>query len=111
MIKTVTLLKRRPDLTPEEFHRYWRDVHAPLMLAVPGCVRYIQGRPVPGYRDADIDGVAEVWYSDEHAMLAAFRTPQYAALIADEVHFMAAQTDNLIFLTLHEDVLRDARGA
>jgi len=100
MIKTVTLLKRRPDLTPEEFHRYWRDVHAPLMLAVPGCVRYIQGRPVPGYRDADIDGVAEVWYSDEHAMLAAFRTP----------HFMAAQTDNLIFLTVHEDVLRDARG-
>lgn len=107
-MKTVTLLKRRPDLTTEEFHRYWRDVHAPLMLAVPGCVRYIQGRPVPGYRDAGVDGVAEVWYPDEQTMLAAFRTPQYAALIADEVNFMAVQTDHLIFLTVQEDVLREA---
>ena len=29
MIKLTFCLRRRPDLSAEEFHRYWRDEHGP----------------------------------------------------------------------------------
>ena len=31
MIKLVFSLRRRPDLTRDEFQAYWRDRHAPLV--------------------------------------------------------------------------------
>jgi hypothetical protein len=31
MIKMVFCLKRRPDLTREQFQRYWREEHEPLV--------------------------------------------------------------------------------
>ena len=31
VIKLTLCLRRKPDLTVEEFQRYWREVHAPLV--------------------------------------------------------------------------------
>ena len=30
MVKTIWFLKRRSDMSPADFHRYWRDKHGPL---------------------------------------------------------------------------------
>jgi len=30
MLKLVYCISRRPDLTPEEFRRYWHEVHGPI---------------------------------------------------------------------------------
>jgi hypothetical protein len=30
MIKLVFVIRRREDLSPEEFHRYWLEEHGPL---------------------------------------------------------------------------------
>jgi uncharacterized protein (TIGR02118 family) len=104
VIKTVTVLHRRPDLTSEQFHAHWRDHHAPLVLAIPGVRRYVQGRPVAlDQVPADCDGIAEVWYDDEESMRDAFATPEYAALIDDERHFMARTTSELVFVCVRED--------
>jgi hypothetical protein len=42
MIKSISLLTRKRDLTHEEFLRHWVEVHAPLAHGVPGLLRYVQ---------------------------------------------------------------------
>ena len=104
MIKTVTLLTRREDLTSEQFHRHWKDVHAPLVLAMPRVRRYVQCRPleVPG-REAPCDGIAEVWYDTVEDFLATAESPEYARLLADEKNFMGASTRASVFVIVEED--------
>jgi hypothetical protein len=44
-MKIIYCLRRLPELTPEEFRRYWFDVHGPLVRAdqhVLRIARYIQ---------------------------------------------------------------------
>ena len=104
MIKTVTLLTRRADLTSEDFHRHWKEVHAPLVLAMPRVRRYVQCRPleVPG-RAAPCDGVAEVWYDSVEDFLATAASEEYARLLADEKNFMGARTQDSVFVIVEED--------
>lgn len=104
MIKTVTLLTRRADLTREQFHQHWKNVHAPLVLAMPKVRRYVQCRPleVPG-RQAPCDGVAEVWYDSVEDFLATADSPEYARLLADEKNFMGAETRESVFVIVEED--------
>lgn len=67
MIKIVTLLKRRPDLTPEEFQRHWRERHGPLAAQGAGLRRYVQSHALlQGYRKGDLlyDGIEEMWFDD-----------------------------------------------
>ena len=63
MIKSVTLLTRKPGLTHEQFMRHWVEIHAPLALRVPGIRRYVQThlleertRPDIPSSDFEIDG-------------------------------------------------------
>lgn len=104
MIKTVTVLTRRSDLTSEQFHEHWKNVHAPLVLAMPMVRRYVQCRPldVPG-RPAPCDGVAEVWYDSVEDFLATAESPEYATLLADEKNFMGAKTQDSVFVIVEED--------
>lgn len=112
MIKTVTLLQRRPDLSPEEFQRHWRAVHAPLVLKLPGILKYVQGRPVSSghkLQSTGYDGVAEVWYESLAAMQTTLASPEYQQLLADEPNFMAGSTQEAIFLVVEEDqIVEDA---
>ncbi len=41
MIKLIAFLKRRSDLTSEEFHEHWRNVHGPLIATTPDVARHI----------------------------------------------------------------------
>ena len=106
MIKTITLLKRRPDLNPEEFHRYWRDVHANLVLQLPGVRQYVQSRPVfiPG-KEPRFDGVAEVWYDDLASLRATIDSEACKQLLADEMNFMGPSTRESIFLIVEEHTI------
>src|SRR6478609_9173579 len=93
MITNLTMFKRRPDLSPEAFHTYWRDVHGPLGARVPGVRRYVQHHAVSNLyaagREPVYDGVAQTWFDDLAAMRAAAGTELLAAVVADQTHFMA----------------------
>lgn len=106
MIKLTYCLRRRWDLSAEEFSNYWRDVHAPLVAAraeVLGIRRYVQVRTAdaPELHAAfqarndgsppPFDGIAELWFDS----LEQFQSPstpeaQQAAaeLLADERNFI-----------------------
>jgi uncharacterized protein (TIGR02118 family) len=106
MVKLVFCLRRRPELSAEEFHRYWREEHAPLVrAALPalGAVRYVQVRTVADERlnaalrrprggPEPFDGIAEVWWPDRATFDASPATPEAREaalrLIEDERRFI-----------------------
>jgi uncharacterized protein (TIGR02118 family) len=107
MLKLIYCVKRRPELTREEFDRHWIEHHAPLVRAqreLLGIRRYIQTVPLAnpeaqrglqasrGTEAVDFDGCAEVWYDDWETHLAARKTPEgvraLQLLIEDERRFI-----------------------
>jgi uncharacterized protein (TIGR02118 family) len=95
MIKLLSLLTRKDDITHEEFVRYWYDVHAPLALAVPGIRRYVQShitdiRSRPDIPDTgvEVDGIAELWYDDLASFEQAAATPEMKRLTDDGALFI-----------------------
>lgn len=105
MIKFVMCITRHPDMTREQFRDYWENSHGPFFMqnaAVMGASRYRQcytlDSPVnAGLRDsrglmAEFDGVAEVWFDSEAALLEAMSSPEglelAAALQQDENNFI-----------------------
>jgi len=95
MIKSLSLLVRKPHLTHDQFMKHWVDVHAPLARAVPGVRRYVQThilearkRPDVPDLDVEIDGIAELWYDDREAMARAIASPEGKALYADGAKFI-----------------------
>lgn len=107
MLKVMYSVRRRSELTREEFDRYWIEHHAPLVRAhqdLLGIRRYIQTVPLAnpeaqralrasrGAEAVDYDGLTEVWYDDLETHLAVRKTPEGARavqrLIEDERRFI-----------------------
>ncbi len=105
MIKLTFVVRRRSDVEAEEFHRYWRDEHGPLVRSYTDALairRYVQVHRIDtpandalrASRDADepYDGVAELWWDDLDALAAATSTPEGVAagraLLEDERRFI-----------------------
>jgi uncharacterized protein (TIGR02118 family) len=105
MTKLVFCLRRLPELTREEFQRYWSEVHAPLVrahAATLGIRRYVQTHTLPDETNAWLresrggpepyDGVAELWWDSLEALVDAIATPEGRAaglaLLEDERRFI-----------------------
>jgi uncharacterized protein (TIGR02118 family) len=89
MIKFIGVIVRRPDLSHDQAARHWREVHGPLALELPGLRQYIQNHTVVRpRRDPPILGFAEVWFDDDDARRAAFRSEAGRKVLADEANFI-----------------------
>ena len=125
MVKLVFCLRRRPELTREEFQRIWLDEHGPLVrrhAEAIGMRRYVQSHtrdsalnPVlAGSRGAPepYDGVAELWFDSEEALVAAATSPEGTAagaeLHADEQRFIDHAQSPIFLVAEHELVGGDA---
>jgi len=112
MIKLVFCLRRRAELTREEFQRYWRDEHAPLVRKhkdALGILRYVQvhtdyGPMTDALRKSrgggePYDGVAELWYESIEAMQASGANPDVRAagreLYEDEKTFIDLENSTI----------------
>jgi uncharacterized protein (TIGR02118 family) len=123
MIKLTFALRRLPRLSREEFQRYWREVHAPLVQKHATALRirrYVQlhtestelnsalqtsrGGP-EGY-----DGVAELWWDSLEDVAAATASPAGQAagreLLEDERRFIDLARSPLFFGREHAFVER-----
>ena len=95
MIKSISLLTRKPEITHEQFVKHWLEIHAPLALAVPELRRYVQShivdertRPDIPTTEVAVDGIAELWYDDRAAMERAVASPEAKRLHADGALFI-----------------------
>jgi len=106
MIKLVYCITRRPGLSPEEFSRYWEQVHGPIGRRIPGLRRLVQSHAVAhpaGFPPADFDGVAELWFDDLAAVAAARRSPEWRASTEDEANFIDPAR-RAFFLTVEREI-------
>lgn len=115
MVKLTYVIRRRSDVAPEAFRRYWLERHGPLVrrhAAALGAVRYVQSHTLetplnealrasrgaaPAY-----DGITEVWWDSTQALEAGLATPEgrdaARALLEDEATFIDFAASSL-FLT------------
>jgi uncharacterized protein (TIGR02118 family) len=90
MIKVVVLLHRRPDLSVDQFRKYWHEAHRPLLERLPGLRRLVLNDVLPGPDGAQpaCDGISEDWFDTVEAMQMAFASPEAQAVTADVVNFL-----------------------
>jgi uncharacterized protein (TIGR02118 family) len=106
MIKLVFTLRRREGMTREEFQRYWREEHAPLVKRHADTLRirrYVQTHAretglddffasTRGGQPSVYDGVAELWWDSVEDLVSASATEAgeaaAAELLEDERRFI-----------------------
>jgi uncharacterized protein (TIGR02118 family) len=116
MVKMFYFLKRRADMSPAEFHRYWREHHGPLFcesaIARRYCVRYEQNHAPPENADVggdEFDGVSVMWFrsvDDVRAMRAdaEFRD----VVVADGTNFLDTAATKLLIAVADESFVFDS---
>ena len=100
MVKFTILLKRKPDLSHEQFVDHHRNRHAALFMSMPVVKahvrRYVQQHALPvelpGLPPAKYDGVTELWFDDAAGIAAVFSDDEYMRTI---------RPDEAAFLDLH----------
>jgi uncharacterized protein (TIGR02118 family) len=91
MIKVVYCITKKVGLTDAEFFHYWENVHGPIGARIPRLRKLVQSHrvTVPGEgKRHEYDGMAELWFDDMEALLAARQSPEWSASTADEVNFI-----------------------
>ena len=119
MIKLVFCLRRRSELTPAEFRRYWRSEHAELVKQHGAALRirrYAQSHTVGddrvavslAVRGSDIepyDGVAELWWDSVEDLIEAGSTKEGRAagraLLDDERTFIDLANSPIFYSEEH----------
>lgn len=85
MIKRISFIRRRADLSAAAFYAHWTGPHAAIVSRLPG-IRGLRFGRVMQWTPAEAawDGVGEVWFDDVEAALAAFATEPFAAMLVDD---------------------------
>lgn len=119
MIKFVMCLTRHSDMSREEFKDYWMNKHGPFFMEnadAMGAKKYVQSYTMDtplneGLRTSrgmlpEYDGVAEVWFESEQALMEGMSSPGGqklgAALLEDEGNFIDHSKSSAFIVEEHE---------
>ena len=122
MIKLVYCVTRREDLPPDQFRKYWREQHGPLVRSFAEALRarrYVQSHTLDTPLNDQLtqsrgggeayDGITEVWWDSMEDLQAGMQSPGGVkagqALLEDEGKFLDLSRSRL-FLT-EEHVIFD----
>ena len=95
MFKAIILLKRRADMSFDQFSQWWLGDHAKLALDLPG-LRGLSFNLVAGNGDAEFDGVSELWFDSQAAFEAAYATDHGRRVAADSMAHVARRERLLV---------------
>ena len=119
MVKLVFAVRRREDVGPEQFHRYWLEEHGPRVRSVAKIIRarrYVQSHTVDSPINAALiksrgmagtyDGIAELWWDSLDELRAGSSSPEGIAagrmLIEDEATFIDLARSTMFMTEEHE---------
>ncbi len=95
MIVRMSIFRKRDDLGQEAFSHYWRDIHAPIALKIPGLQKYEQNHVVVAVdsvpalaRNHAPDGICQLLFRDASEMQGVFTPEMKKILMADEAKFI-----------------------
>lgn len=85
MIKRVSLVRRHPDLSREEFLARWMGGHADIVRQLPG-LKGLRFGVVERWHPAEEawDGVGEIWFESIEAAEAAFAAEPFHTQLVDD---------------------------
>jgi uncharacterized protein (TIGR02118 family) len=109
MVKLIYCITKKAGITDEEFFKYWKNVHGPIGARIPGVRKLVQShRPtIAGdKRKPDNDGVAELWFDDAEALVAARKSPEWKLSTEDEPNFI--DHSKVAYFVSEEHVIMDA---
>ena len=96
MFKAIILLKRRDDMTHDEFAAWWLDEHSPMVLDLPGVRRACFNLADDG---GAYDGVSELWFDTQADFEAAYATEHGMAVAADSMAHVSSR--DRLFVSEH----------
>ncbi len=116
MVKLVYCVRRKPEMSLEEFQDRWLNVHGPLVRSlreqVPSMTRYVQSHLIPGEPSEAVrasrgagepyDGITEVWI-DSDAEAAEGAAEAGRRLLEDEMEFIDL-ANSKVFLTVEHEI-------
>lgn len=117
MIKMITMLKRKPGLSMDEFRTYYEEHHAKLGVKYQTkMVRYLRHYLYPAaealsgeVREPDYDVLTEVWFEDraayEEGAALMLEGEANAALSADEDKIFDRSKNKMVFVETCESDL------
>ena len=117
MIKLVYCLRRKTEMSREEFQKYWLGTHAEFGKNIPGVKRYIQVHALggemadmlaeghPAGKNESFDGVAELWFEEEDLRRLPGAEGALAAM-RDEANFIDFER-SVIFLAEEHVIVDD----
>lgn len=90
MIKLMFCVRKRADLSDEEFRTFWKDKHGPFIRSLAKTIRakkYIQSHTINTPLNEDLvksrgldtppyDGVTELWWDSMEEFVASISTPE-----------------------------------
>jgi len=102
-VKSIDFVTHKEAMPIDEFFRYWRAQHGPLMLEAPAVRRYVQSHTrrsiYASGRAPAYDGVAMSWFDGMQALREAAATPEFARLREDVQKFVAAEKSPSVLVT------------
>lgn len=89
VVKFVVVLVRRPNFTEDRFREFFRKIHRPLALEIPGLLRHVVNFPVadPTRKPPQWDAVVELYFEGREEMEAAWHSPEGIAAMQDLEEF------------------------
>lgn len=96
MIAAISMMRRRADISLDQFRRHWLDPHGVMTAELPGVRHYIQSHclDAPGTnalaKDLGIDGFPELWFDCIEARQIAYTSPRIAECNVDSENFVGA---------------------
>lgn len=88
MFKAIILLKRKADMTHDEFKTWWLDEHAPLAAQLPNVRKICFNLADDG---GAFDGVSELWFDSKEDFENAYATELGKAVAADSMAHLSAR--------------------
>ncbi len=87
-VKRIGLVKRRKDMTYEQFTQHWLNVHAELCKKLPNMRRYSVNLVSPEQVEVfGYEGFSELWFDSAEALKASLESPEGKTLLADLPNF------------------------
>ena len=120
MVKLFFFLKRRPEMSAAEFHRYWKHHHGPLFTTCPAVRRYVvryeqnhaadEESSLPGL---GFDGVSMMWFRSIEDFEAMRADPEYRDVVVRDGEAFCDGIETRVMMVTDEErfEITDCRDA
>jgi len=113
-IKLIELIPPLPTISVQQFHDHWRHPYGTMAMNLRMIGRYIQGHRI----ESDLiepnltifEGAAEAWLDSFSTVESIFSYPYYVEHSRDD-EGLRADSENLVILLTHEEVIQGSRFA